>query len=134
MARGGDLLDASWTHPTLGQGTLYFKAGEDSSYNTGGFMSDDDDQGVDGGGVFIDKLTRERCFFKGVAVNDMEVSTIEKVKALAGSPQLATWTFSCANGFVYKVTGKPVGSMEANVNASTFDLKVAGGGTATQIV
>lgn len=133
MAVGGDLLDASWTHPTLGQGVVYFKAGEDSEYNTGGFVSDDDDQGVDGGGNFIDKLTRERAYFKGVAVNDMSVKTIEKIKALAGSPVLATWTFSCVNGFVYKVTGKPVGAMSPNVNASTFDLKVAGGGNATQI-
>lgn len=127
MAAGGDITEVTYNHPTFGQGVIYPKAGEDSTYNTGGFESADNDDGIDGGGTPIDTLNRTRAFFKVVAVNDMDVKTFETVKNLAGSPVPTTWTFTNANGHVYKITGKPVGALEANSNTSVFDLKVAGG-------
>lgn len=127
MAVGGDITEATYNHPTIGQGVVYPKAGEDSTYNTGGYESADEDSAIDGSGQPIDQLNRTRAFFKVVAVNDMDVKTFETVKRLAGSPVPAVWTFSSANGHVYKITGKPVGPMEANGNTSVFDLKVAGG-------
>lgn len=133
MAVGGDITEVTYNHPTIGQGVIYPKAGEDSTYNTGGFESSDEDSAIDGAGVMIDQLNRTRAFFKVTAVNDMDVKTFETVKALSASPVQATWTFTVSNLHVYKITGKPVGAMEANANTSVFDLKVAGG-VCTQIV
>lgn len=130
MAIGGDLIDVNWTHPVLGQGTFYAKANEDSSINIGGFMSADEDNNIDGSGTRIDKLNRQVPYLKCTAVNDMSLGTAEQVQALASDPAPATYTFTWINGHVYKLTGgKIVGAIEINVNASTFDLKIAGSNT-----
>lgn len=127
MAIGGDLIDVNWTHPTLGQGTFYAKANEDSSINIGGFVSADEDNNIDGSGTRIDQLNRMVPYMKCTAVNDMSIGTAEQVQALASNPASATYTFTWINGHVYKLTdGKIVGAIEINVNASTFDLKIAG--------
>lgn len=134
MAVGGDLIDVNWTHATLGQGTFYFKAGEDSSLKIGGFTSADEDGNIDGSGTRIDQLNRMVPYIKGTAVNDMSVGTLEQIQALASNPAPATYTFTWINGHVYKITGgKPVGDIEVNVNASTFDLKVAGSNVAQKL-
>lgn len=130
MARGGDLIDMNWTHPTLGQGTFYAKANEDSSIFIGGFVSADEDNNIDGGGTRIDKLNRAVPYVKCTAVNDMSLGTAEQIQALQSSPDPATYTFTWVNGHVYKLTGgKIVGAIEINVNESTFDLKIAGSNT-----
>ena len=53
---------------------------------------------------------------------------LEKITALAGSPVDATYTVSHINGSIYSGTGRPVGDVAGNGNASTFPLKLAGGG------
>jgi hypothetical protein len=134
MAVGGDLIDVNWTHPTLGQGTFYFKSGEDSSLMIGGFISSDEDGNIDGSGTRIDQLNRTVPYIKGTAVNDMSIGTAEQVQALAANIAPATYTFTWLNGHVYKITGgKIVGAVEINVNASTFDLKIAGSNTAQKL-
>jgi len=134
MATGGDLLDVNWTHPTLGQGTFYFKAGEDSMLKMGGFVSADEDNNIDGSGTRIDKLSRTVPYIKGTCVNDMSTGTLEQIMALASSPTSATYVFTWINGHVYKIVGgKPVGDIEGNVNASTFDLKIAGSNVAQKL-
>ena len=134
MAVGGDLIDVNWTHPTLGQGSFYFKAGEDSTLKIGGFTSADEDGNIDGSGTRIDQLNRMVPYIKGTAVNDMSTGTLEQIQALQSNPASGTYTFTWVNGHVYKITGgKPVGEIEANVNASTFDLKIAGSNTAQKL-
>jgi hypothetical protein len=134
MAVGGDLLDVNWTHPTLGQGTFYFKAAEDSDLCIGGFESQDEDNNIDGSGTRIDILNRTVPYIKGTAVNDMDNGTLEQIQLLAANPAPATYTFTWINGHVYKITGgKPVGKIENNVNAATFDLKIAGSNTAQKL-
>ena len=44
-ATGGDILEITFNHPTLGSGTIYPKSGEDSTLITGGFRSEDEDTG-----------------------------------------------------------------------------------------
>jgi hypothetical protein len=53
MATGGDIIEITFNHPSIGSGTLFPKAGEDSTYNTGGFRSADDDNMIDGAGNMI---------------------------------------------------------------------------------
>lgn len=134
MAVGGDLIDVNWTHPNLGQGSFYFKAGEDSSLSIGGFISADEDSNIDGSGTRIDQLNRVVPYISGTAVNDMSVGTLEQLQELAANPVAGTYTFTWINGHVYKIAGgKPVGAIEANVNASTFDLKIAGSNKAQKL-
>lgn len=134
MAKGGDIVEVSWNHPTLGSGTVFPKAGEDSTYDTGGYRSTDDANSIDGGGTMLDIMNRVRPFFELVAANDMNVDkTLEKMVALAGDPVLTDWTFSVVNGCVYQMSGKPVGDLNGEINKATFKLKVAGGGIAEKI-
>lgn len=129
MPTGGDILEITFNHPTIGSGVLYPKAGEDNTFDLGGFNSSDDANMIDGGGNMIDQLNRKRWKVTVLIVNDMNSKLdLEKVENMASSPLLADWTFSHINGTVYVATGKPVGDKELNVNQSTFSLTVAGGG------
>lgn len=133
MAVGGDIVEVTYNHPTIGQGVVYPKANEDSTFNIGGFETADDDDAIDGSGQIIQQLNRKRGFFKVVAANDMTVKTFETMKSLGASSVPATWTFTVANGRVYQGAGVPVGLNEVNANTSVFDLKVAAG-SFTQII
>lgn len=129
-AVGGDITEISFSHPTLGTGILRCKASEDNTYDLGGFRSDDDDDGIDGGGRMIDKMNRKRWSVEIAAMtNDMnEDKDLEKVVALASDPVPANFVFSHINGTIYGGLGKPVGDIKNNVNGSVFPIKFAGGG------
>jgi hypothetical protein len=129
MAVGGDIKEITYNHPTLGSGSVLPKSGEDSTYDTGGYRSDDDENGIDGGGNMIDIMKQVRPYFEAVVANDMNVDgTLEKMVALAASPVPAQWTISIVNGVTYGMTGKPVGPLQGEISKATFKLKVAGGG------
>ncbi len=132
-AVGGDIIEVTYNHPNLGSGIMFPKAGEDSTFDPGGFVENDDAQMVDGGGNMISQKTRKRWSFEGTIANDFSDKTIEKIQALANSPVAAEWTFSHINGTVYGGTGMPVGDIAVNGNAATFTLKVSGGGIMKQI-
>lgn len=129
MAVGGDIREIQWNHPTLGSGTLFPKAGEASSYDLGGFRGEDDANGLDGGGNTIRVLKQNRWFFEVPVSNDMNIKNeLEKINAMCGDPQEATWTITHINGTVYVGTGAPVGELKFDGMASTFPFKVSGGG------
>lgn len=129
MPTGGDIVEITYNHATVGSGVLFPKAAEDNTFDLGGFRSGDDMNMVDGGGNMLDQMNRARWSVEAVISNDMNTrEEMEKVNALAASPLPATWTFSHINGTVYTGTGKPVGDLANNVNQSTFTLKVSGGG------
>jgi hypothetical protein len=135
MAVGGDIIEITYNHPTLGSGTINPKAAEDSTYDLGGFRSNDEANGIDGGGNMIDQLNRVRWSFEVTVSWDMNVKTeLEKLTDLAASPELADWTFTNINGTVYGGKGKPVGDLQGNGNASTFPLKISGGAKLKKIV
>lgn len=135
MPQGGDILEISYKHPTLGSGVIYPKSSEDSTYDLGGFRSNDDANMVDGSGDMIDQLNRVRWSFEVTVSWDMNTrEDLESLVELAASPVLTEWTFSNVNGTVYRGTGKPVGDMQGNGNAATFPLKVSGGGNLKKIL
>lgn len=135
MAVGGDITEVTYNHPTLGSGVLYPKAGEDSTYDLGGFRSNDEDQGIDGGGNMIDQMNRRRWSFEVPISVDMLVNLeTEKLVAMASSPVPATWTFTNINGSVYAGKGKPVGDLQPNGNTTILNLKIAGGSILKKIV
>ena len=135
MPVGGDIIEITYKHPTLGSGTIFPKASEDSTYDLGGFRSNDDASAIDGGGNIIDQLNRVRWSFEVAVAADMNVDgTLEKLVELASSPVQAEWDFSHINGTVYRGKGKPVGDLQLNGNASTMTLKVSGGGKLKKVV
>jgi len=134
-AIGGDILEVTYNHPTLGSGTIFPKAAEDSTLDLGGFRGNDDANMIDGSGGTIRQLNRARWSAEVTVAWDMNSRTeLEKLTALAGDPVEADWTFSHINGTVYGGTGAPVGDMQGNGNAATFTLKVSGGGKLKKIV
>src|SRR5687768_3512777 len=99
---GGDILEVSYSHPTLGSGTIYPKSAEDSTFDLGGFRSGDDANMVDGGGQSIRQLNRARWSFEVAAAWDNnQREELEKITALAGDPVEADWTISHISGAIY---------------------------------
>lgn len=129
MAVGGDILEVTFNHPTLGSGTIFPKSSEDSTMNLGGFRSTDDNAMIAGNGEIIDQIHQTRWSVETKVAWDMNTrEDLEKVVSLAASPVPATWTFTHINGTIYGGTGKPVGDYNGNGNDATFTLKVSGGG------
>lgn len=134
MATGGDILEITYNHPTLGDGTIFAKANEDSTFDLGGFRSNDDADMVDGSGTMIDQINRKRWKFSVVVAWDMNsANELEKIADLSGSAVQADWTFESVNGTVWGGQGKPVGDYEGNGNNPTFTLLVSGGGKLKKI-
>lgn len=135
MVVSGDITEVTCNHPTLGSFTFFPKAAEDSTYDLGGFRSDDDKNLIDGGGGVIDKMNRSRWFFEVPLASDLNTRVeLQNITNLAGSPVPGEWTFAHINGTVFKGTGKPVGDVQHNGNAGTMALKVSGGGVMKKIV
>jgi len=134
MAVGGDIIEVTYNHPTIGSGVFYPKANEDSTYDLGGFRSADEANGIDGGGNMIDQLNRARWSFEvGISWDMNDKEELEKLSSMTASPLLADWTFSHINGTIYSGKGKPVGDINANGNSAMSTLKVSGGGTLKKI-
>lgn len=135
MAVGGDIIEITFNHPVLGTGTFFPKSAEDTTYNLGGYKSNDDENSVTGSGENIDQMNNTRWSFEATCAWDMNNrDDLDKVDQLAAHPVPADWTITHINGVVHGGKGKPVGNVEGNGNAGTFVLKVAGGGKMKKIV
>jgi hypothetical protein len=127
-AVGGDITEITYNHPTLGTGTWFPKASEDSTFDPGGIRGNDDANMVDGGGRTIRQLNRVRWSFAGTVAWDMNsANELEQARKLAASPVEADWTISHINGTVWGGKGAPVGDVQGNGNAGTFSIKLSGG-------
>jgi len=130
MPSGGDIIEITYNHPTIGTGVLNPKSSEDSTYDNGGFRSSDDANMVQANGTMINQINRTRWSFAVKLGWDMSgAHELEVLSALASSPELATYTFANINGVIYKGTGTITGDINGNGNSSTIDLKASGGGT-----
>ena len=135
MSVVGDVKEVNVNHPTIGSVTFFPKAAEDSTYDLGGFRSNDDANMIDGGGNMIDQMNRTRPSFEVMLSGDMNTrEDLEKLTLLASSPILGDWLVTHINGSVYSVKGKPVGDVQLNGNTGNLTLKVAGGGAMKKIV
>jgi len=132
---GGDIVEITSKHPTLGSLTLFPKSGEESTYNTGGLRSEDDMEKIAGDGTSIDTIVRNRWAFEVPAAWDMnDANELLKLAALAADPLPSDWTFTNINGSVWAGNGKPVGELPGNGKNATITLKVSGGGELEKIV
>lgn len=135
MPTGGDIIEITYNHPTLGSGVLYPKSAEDSTFDPGGFRGNDDANGIDGGGRTIRTLNQVRWSYESPVSWDMNLTNeLDAVSAMAKDAQEATWTFTSINNTVWQGKGSPVGDVQGNGNTSMFTLKVAGGNGLKKIV
>lgn len=131
---GGDIIEITYNHPTIGSGVIYPKANEDNNLDLGGFRGNDDANSIDGGGRNIRSLSRSRWSCEITPSWDTTVTQdLEKMVALAGDANEAVWTIQLINGSIYSGTGSPVGDLQGNYNNATFKLKIAGGGLLKKI-
>ena len=132
---GGDIVEITSKHPTLGSLTLFPKSGEESTFNTGGLRAEDGMEKIAGDGTAIDTIVRNRWSFEVPAAWDMnDNNELVKLAELAGDPQASDWTFTNINGTVWAGNGKPVGELPGNGKAATITVKWSGGGLLEKIV
>lgn len=133
-AIGGDIVEITFNHPTVGSGNFLAKSNEDSTIDLGGFRGDDDSNGIDSQGNAIRKMNRVRPSFECTVSNDNNTRLdLEKMSALAESPIEADWTFAFFSGAIYGMKGNPVGDVNANGNNATIALKISGSGRMARI-
>jgi hypothetical protein len=134
MFSGGDLLEISYKHPTLGSGVLFPKSSEDGTVDPGGYRSNDDANMITGDGQMIDQVNRVRWSFEGTVGWDMAVQDeLDQMRKLSASSVQADWTITHINGTIWGGKGKPVGDIQGNTNTAQMPLKIAGGGQLTKI-
>ena len=127
MANGGDILEITYNHDTVGAGTLYCKSNEDGTLDIGGFRSNDDDNASTGDGEFIDQMNWRRGSFEcpPIAWNMTDAEEKSKLEAVAESSVLADWTISHIMGRIWGGKGKPVGDIPGSTNTGLITLKIA---------
>lgn len=128
QAIGGDLLEITYNHPTLGSGVFYPKSGEDNTFDPGGIRNTSDANMIDGSGNPIYQKNRVRGFFEVVIACDFNTQdTADVLNRLAEDPVPAEWAVSSINGTTYSGSGKVVGDIQPNLNQATLPLRVEGG-------
>lgn len=131
---GGDIVEVSYKHKTLGTGTWSVVSNQDSENDPGGLRSEDDDNSVTGDGQNIVKMNRVRWSKNLVIAWDQNgTDEVEKARQLAGNPEDADWTFTHMSGAVWGGRGRPVGDIKGNTNSAQFPVKISGGGRLSKI-
>lgn len=134
MFTGGDILEISYKHPTLGSGTWFPKSGEDLTVDPGGYRSEDKEDGVTGDGQMIDTINRKRWMCEGSVAWDMaSQDELQQASKIGGNPLMADWTFTHINGTIWGGKGKIVGEVKGSSKDSTMKIKIAGGGQLEKI-
>ena len=127
---GGDIIEITVNNPNVGSIILFPKSSEDSTYDNGGFRTNDDANMIDGSGAAIYQKNRTRpSFMVKIRWDMINAQELEFLSAITSDTSESTWTFTNTNGVIYKLTGTQVGDLTGNGNDSTIDLKVAGSGT-----
>lgn len=131
---GGDVFELTYNHPTIGAGTFFVKAGEDTTFDTGGFRTEDDMAAIAGNGQMIKKVNRMRWSFEGPIAWDMVTANeIVPLTDLAADPVNAQWTISHINGTVWAGEGTVVGEIPGSGQDATIPVKISGGLRMTKI-
>tara|TARA_R110000782_G_scaffold260359_1_gene351573 strand:- start:383 stop:793 length:411 start_codon:yes stop_codon:yes gene_type:complete len=126
---GGDLVEITCNHPTLGNFNFATKSNESYTLDPGGNRSNDDANGITGDGTMIDQVNRVRWSFEGPLMADFESNNeLDNLPKLAESSELGTWTFSHISGVVWRGKGKFVGDIQIDTNTSQLTAKLSGGG------
>jgi hypothetical protein len=126
---GGDIVDISVSHDTVGVFSLRAKAAEDATRDLGGFRNVDDANNVDGGGNNIIIKNRVQWSFECTVSSDDNVAEdMQKIIAVAESNLEANFTYTFASGVTLGGTGTFVGDIQDATNTATMSIKMAGAG------
>lgn len=126
MPVAGDLLQVNVKHPELGSRNFEAKSGEDFTFQTGGFKSNDDDGNIGVSGSRIDQLNRYPWSAETTLV--LRSGDHDFLQAISENTLEGTWTFEHISGDVRRGSGKPVGDIASNSQAGTIALKCSGSG------
>lgn len=123
---GGDIVEITYNHPTIGSGVIFCKSNEDGTIDPGGLRSNDDANSIAANGRMIDQMNMVRASFESMIAWDMtDVDELDKLRLLASNPVLADWTISSITGSIWGGKGKPVGDIQGNTNTALITLKLA---------
>jgi len=126
MPVAGDLREINVKHPELGSRNFEAKAGEDFSYQKGGYKSNDDDGNI---GVNLTRIDQQNAFpWSGEFTIVRKDEDHDFLQSLTENALEGIWTFSHRSGEVLTGTGKPVGDIATNAQAGTIAVKCAGSG------
>lgn len=129
---GGDMIEITCNHPTLGSFNFSTKSNESYTVDPGGIRSNDDANSVTGAGIYLDQMNRVRWSFEGPLMVDFKNDTErDALTKLTKSAELGTWTFSHISGAIWRGKGKPVGDITFDTNNAQMTSKIAGGGELT---
>ncbi|NCX55603.1 MAG: hypothetical protein EBW87_00170 [Burkholderiaceae bacterium] len=124
----GDITEILVNHPTVGSKVLFPKSGTDSTLDTGGFRTQDNDDDIDGGGRNIQRKNRKRWSAEVTLAWDMNTSDeLDYLTKLAQSSVEADFTITHINGTVWGGKGSIVGDIKGNGNTAELPAKFAGG-------
>jgi hypothetical protein len=126
---GGDILEVSFKHPVLGNGTFEPKSAEDCTIDLGGWKANDDDNSITGNGTMIDQINRKRWSAELTVAWDSQITNeVDLLNQLAESPVQADWIITHINGTIWGGKGKPVGDIKGDTQKAIVKFKLAGGG------
>lgn len=129
----GDVDEIVCQH-TLGEFRFNPKSNESFTIDKGGIRTNDDANQVTSNGQNMRQMNRVRWSIEGpVAVDTVNDIELENITKLSSHPDDGVWTFSMVNGAIYKGKGSPVGDIQADSNAGTMTIKIAGGGVLEKI-
>lgn len=122
----GDLKTLTINHPELGSRVFVGKSGEDYTYFKGGRKSNDDDGNMGTDGSRIDQLN----VYPWSAEMTLKLNPGDEdfLQDLEDNPLEGSCVAEHISGDVRVGSGKPVGDIQANKQAGTLALKLAGSG------
>ena len=123
----GDLLEVRFNNADAGNGTFFYKSGEEASMDRGGFRNEDP-LGMSGDGQAIVKKNRMPWSLSGTIVWDRTTATLQQLVNLAQSNQDTVFTFFGINGSIDTATGTVVGDIIGSYQDATVPIKLSGGG------
>lgn len=122
---GGDVVNMTYNHPTIGSGTMFCKSGEDGNYDPGGKRTNDDANSITGSGQMMQSMNNVLASYENTVAWDMKgQNELYILKQLAGSDVMADWTITVINGSVISGKGKPVGDIQGNTNTAEISVKI----------
>ena len=122
----GDLLSISVEHSELGDRTFEVKSGEDYTYMTGGFKSNDDDGNI---GTFGTRIDQKNRFPWAVEVTCLlHDGDHDYLQSIAESAIEGSWLFEHISGEIRVGSGTVAGDVSSNRQAGTIGFKCQGSG------
>lgn len=129
----GDLIECRFNNPDVGTGTFFFKSGEDSSLDRGGFRASDP-LAMSGDGQAIITKNRMPWEVEGTLVWYRNTTmTLEQLVALVESNNDTTFTYFWVNGAIDTAVGTIVGDIKGSHQDATIPIKMSGGGKVTPV-